>query len=350
MTLTKREIELEQKVAELSAQAREVPQLRAKTAVLQKERDKLLQQLGLIESLDRGRIAVPDWIAPPKPVRGHHATLCLLVTDTHFDEVVNPDEVDGINCYNREIAELRLRRCFERTIMLARDYLSGIKYDGVALFLGGDVFSGNIHEELEVTNEQPITEALVRMSYALYDFGRSLAETVPNVTMIVMPGNHPRLERKPRMKNAWNNFEWAMGMFVQALAHDTFTVVVPKDLVHRFTIFDQTIGLSHGDGVKSQSFAGVPWYSMKQRRDAIQALLKSLSLPQIDLLVYGHYHQMFFEEGSGSSLLVNGSIKGYDEYILKTKYSGQTPIQALLTFHPTHGLTDLSRINLGSVK
>jgi hypothetical protein len=42
--------------------------------------------------------------------------------------------------------------------------------------------------------------------------------------------------------------------------------------------------------------------------------------------------------------------KGYDEYILKTKYSGQKPIQALLTFHPRHGLTDLSRINLGHIQ
>jgi hypothetical protein len=49
-------------------------------------------------------------------------------------------------------------------------------------------------------------------------------------------------------------------------------------------------------------------------------------------------------------LLINGSIKGYDEYILKTKYSGQTPIQAPLTFHPRHGLTDLSRINLGHIQ
>ena len=81
----------------------------------------------------------------------------------------------------------------------------------------------------------------------------------------------------------------------------------------------------------------------------MQALLKSLGMPQLDLLIYGHFHQLIYEEGSGCGMLINGSIKGYDEFILKTKYSGQTPIQALLTFHPRHGMTDLSRINLGHV-
>jgi len=152
------------------------------------------------------------------------------------------------------------------------------------------------------------------------------------------------------LKNAWNNWEWVMGKFVQALARDTFNVIVPKDLVYRHKVFNQTIGLTHGDGVKAQAFAGIPWYSMKQRRDAMQALLKSLGLEQLDLLIYGHFHQLIYEEGSGCSLLINGSIKGYDEYILKTKYSGQIPIQALLTFHPRHGLTDLSRINLGHIQ
>jgi hypothetical protein len=44
------------------------------------------------------------------------------------------------------------------------------------------------------------------------------------------------------LKNAWNNWEWVMGKFVQALARDTFNVIVPKDLVYRHKVFNQTIG------------------------------------------------------------------------------------------------------------
>ena len=42
----------------------------------------------------------------PKKAKGHRATACLLITDTHFDEDVDPAQVDGINAYDRTIAEV----------------------------------------------------------------------------------------------------------------------------------------------------------------------------------------------------------------------------------------------------
>lgn len=272
-----------------------------------------------------------------------------VISDAHYPERVDPAAAYGIS-YDGDICLRRMEKVRDAVIRYKDLRASAYPVQKIVCAVNGDMLSGNIHEELEVTNELPIGEAMVKMAYALYDMGKAFAEEVPNVDMIVMPGNHPRLERKPRMKNAWNNWEWVMGMFIQALARDQFTVIVPKDLVYRHKAFNQVIGLTHGDGVKAQAFAGIPWYSMKQRRDAMQALLKSLGMPQLDLLIYGHFHQLIYEEGSGCGMLINGSIKGYDEFILKTKYSGQTPIQALLTFHPRHGLTDLSRINLGHVQ
>jgi predicted phosphodiesterase len=115
-------------------------------------------------------------------------------------------------------------------------------------------------------------------------------------------------------------------------------------------VFDKVVALSHGDGIKSNSFAGIPWYAMKQRQDAMQALLRSVGLDQVDLLCYGHFHQLIFQEGQGNSLIINGSIKGGDEYSIGSRYASQEPVQALVTFHPAHGITDLSRINLGHIR
>jgi hypothetical protein len=39
--------------------------------------------------------------------------------------------------------------------------------------------SGHIHEELEVTSELPIGEAMVKMAYALYDMGKAFARRCP---------------------------------------------------------------------------------------------------------------------------------------------------------------------------
>jgi hypothetical protein len=84
-----------------------------------------------------------------------------MLSDTHFDEVVNPDEMEGLNAYNREIAMMRLEKWTQNVIKMARHYLSGVNYDGVVLILGGDIFSGDIHEELALTNEDTMIGSLV---------------------------------------------------------------------------------------------------------------------------------------------------------------------------------------------
>ncbi len=49
------------------------------------------------------------------------------LTDTHFDEVVRPEEILGLNAYNREIALIRFRKWTEKVITLPRDYFAGVK-------------------------------------------------------------------------------------------------------------------------------------------------------------------------------------------------------------------------------
>lgn len=274
--------------------------------------------------------------------------MLALVSDAHFPEVVDPEAALGI-AYDGDVCLHRMARI--RDVIIRYKDLRATSYptQKLTVAVNGDMLSGNIHEELEVTNEEPLTEALVRMAYALFDMGKAFAEEFPAVEFVIMPGNHPRIEKKPRNKNKWNNWEYVMGKFVQGLASASghaFDVTVRKALIHTHQIFNYRIGISHGDGVKAASFAGIPHYAMKARQDAIQALLKDLGQPQLDLLVYGHFHRLIYDEGQGCSLCINGSIKGGDEYGIATRYSAPRPVQALLTFHPKYGMTDLSRINL----
>jgi hypothetical protein len=125
---------------------------------------------------------------------------------------------------------------------------------------------------------------------------------------------------------------------------------VPKDLVYRHRVFDQVVGLTHGDGVKSNSFAGLPFYGLRQRQEAMQAMLRQLGQAQLDLLLMGHWHQWVHIDGGACGVFVNPSIKGGDEYSISTRYQASQSAQGLLTFHAKHGLTDLSRITLGHIQ
>ena len=55
----------------------------------------------------------------------------------------------------------------------------------------------------------------------------------------------------------------------------------------------------------------------------------------IDYVIMGHFHQYISIKGA----IVNGSLKGYDEYAMSNRFAFETPKQALWFTHPQHGVT-----------
>lgn len=275
--------------------------------------------------------------------------MMLLFSDTHYPEVVDQETAMGLK-YDADICKSRIERVRDVTIRYKELRARAYPVQRLTVAVLGDMLSGDIHEELEITNQFPMSEALVRLAYMTHDFALGLAKEFPAVELIFMPGNHPRLTKKPRHKNKWNNWDFILGHFVAALAQGSYQVQVPKDIVYVHQVFEHRIGMTHGDGVKSASFGGIPWYGMRSRRDAIQALLRHLGQPAIDYLVMAHFHQLLYWQGTDCDLIINGAVKGGDEYSIDTRHASTDPVQALLTFHADHGLTDLSRINLSSIR
>lgn len=273
----------------------------------------------------------------------------LLVSDAHYPEVVDPTVAMGLE-YNADICVRRLEHIRNAAIRYKELRETSYPIQKLTVAVLGDMISGDIHEELEVTNQYPTPEALVKLAYYLHDMFLSLAAEFPAVEVIFIPGNHPRTKQIPRFKQKTVlNFEYILGHFVAALAQGSYVVQVPRDMVYIHTVFNWRIGMTHGDGVKSNSFGGVPWYGLKQRQDAIQSLMRHLGLSGLDYLTMGHFHRPAVLEGTDMTLIMNGAIKGGDEYSIGTRLSSTNPVQLLLTFHEAHGLTDVSRINLKDV-
>ena len=332
------EIRAEQSLRD--AVRRETDSLRSRMALVTQERDKLLQQLRLIESLDTSRIERPGWLLPSrKKGIDHRATLNILITDTHFDEVVDPAEVEGINAYNREIAELRLRRCVERIIRLARHYLSGVTYDGVALFYGGDIFSGNIHEELARTNADTLFGSLLHWLGPMVQSLEMLAEEFKRVHIVAVPGNHGRMTRKPIAKQrAADNLDWLLyRLMARELTRDQrFTWEIPQSADAHVQIYNTRYLLTHGDqfrGGSGISGAMAPLLLGTHRKTRRQA---AAGRPY-DTLVCGHWHQQILLPSRG--LLVGGCLKGYDEWAYVSNFESEPAQQALWLTTPERGIT-----------
>jgi hypothetical protein len=271
------------------------------------------------------------------PSKQHRGTPWLLLSDLHLDEVVDPKEMMGVNAYNRRIAELRLAATFEQTVKVTHDYWTGIKYDGIVVPLMGDLYSGDIHDELTQSNEDTLLGSILHWSDHLAAGIALLADEFGKVHVPVVVGNHGRRSRKPRMKfRARDNFDWFTGhLLAKQFKQDkrvTFDVSEAADVIVQS--YAQRVCVTHGDQARGGGgIAGI--WSPITRLDARKRQRQAAVNQPFDLLAMGHWHNLIF----GPSFIVNGSLKGYDEFAAINNFGFEPPAQALFLMTPEHGKT-----------
>jgi len=83
---------------------------RRKCKALRKDLDALHARVKDLAALDGLRIRAPSW--QNDYVSGSRGSAVLIVhnSDRHMDEVIEADEINGWNRYNREIATIRIKR------------------------------------------------------------------------------------------------------------------------------------------------------------------------------------------------------------------------------------------------
>lgn len=310
-------------------------QLRRKQA--EEITERLNREFDLLIGLTNKLGEPPTWLEKPRNARGHSGTPFLLLSDLHLDEVVQPAEVMGMNAYNRRIAEMRLGNTFQGAVKIARDYWSNIKYDGIVAPLMGDLYSGDIHEELTQTNEDTLLGSILHWTDHLSAGISLLADEFGKVHVPVVVGNHSRRTRKPRSKfRARDNFDWFTGhLLAKMFKNDkrvTFDVSESPDTT--VSVYGYKIMVTHGDQANGGNGIGgafMPIMRLDAKKRARQAAVNQ----QFDLMVLGHWHTLMF----APNFVVNGTIKGFDEYAFTSNFSYEEPSQAMFLMTPEHGKT-----------
>jgi len=280
--------------------------------------------------------SVPSWLAR-KSVGKKRGTPTLFLSDLHWGERVYPKQVNGVNEYSLSIARERLRHVVESSIRLLRDELARPDYPGIVCALGGDIVSGNIHEELRESNLLPVlgqcSDAESHIARAI----QTLADEFGRVFVPCVVGNHGRLDRKPRAKNGVaDNLEWLIYEFLRKRFRDDkrVTIVVPTAFDCLYSVHGWRYLLTHGDQFRGGSGITGPLLPWKRGDQKKRAVYEATDQPY-DILMMGHWHQAAILPGT---IIVNGSTKGYDEYAFKTGYEFQPPQQTLWITDPKHGV------------
>lgn len=291
----------------------------------------------VILKMSKKAASPPNWLLKPNKKKKSAGVPTLFASDWHWGEVVDPNQINGVNEYNVAIAQDRARVMIEKTIDLLKNHVALSDYPGIVFVLGGDMVSGDIHEELMATNAMEIMPTVIDLFGVLVWCIETLANEFGNVFVPCVSGNHGRNTHKIRAKGRnFTSFDWLLYQFLNKRfeGDDRVQFHIPDGPDAYYSIYGHKYLLTHGDQFRGgDGVIGAlgPIIRGDHRKRSRNAQIDM----EYDTMILGHWHQLIQLE----RLIVNGSLKGYDEYAYANNFGFEPPRQALWITHPEHGLT-----------
>ena len=287
-------------------------------------------RLRLYESLD----ATPQHAIPKyKPSANGQATAIALLSDCHWEERVDREDVPGAdNLYNPAIARVRADQFAQRVVLLTDAQRSMAVIDDLCLGILGDLITGFLHDDNRESNWMTPQEAIL--------FAQDQVNSIINHLLmygkfkrIIVPccyGNHGRTTAKPRAKTApKTNLEWMLYHLIARQWKDEKRLQfhIAEGGMLYLDIAGKRVRFLHGDHISYQGGVGgicVP---------LLRAIYKADKTLQADLTCLGHFHQL----SDFGSVVVNGSMIGYNAYALSNQIPYERPKQAFLLLDHRRG-------------
>ena len=257
------------------------------------------------------------------------ATAVFAINDIHGEERVDPDTINGLNEYSVEIAERRIENVGRRALGLldTQRKLSNIR--DLVVWLGGDIITGHIHEDLVETSAMSPIEACrwaKNQIVGLFDYWLEHAD-VKSLTVLTSFGNHGRTTKKPRTATAAkHSYEWWMYWNIadiyEARGDKRVQFKIEKNQHNCMDIQGTRVRFQHGDLMSY--FGGVGGISIPVNK-AIAGWNKAWLA---DYDIFGHWHQFI---RTGLWTCCNCMI-GYNAYAQRIKADYSEPSQTMFTF------------------
>lgn len=319
----------------------------------------------IINTIKKKIPAIQNTVPVPLAMSDLHTEIPISavapLTDTHIGEVVNLEEMAGMNQYDMEIFSRRLYGWTNKIIELVRFRKKYVDVPRLYVPMIGDMVSGDIHGELLKTNSDNIMNQMINGANLIAQSMMILASFFPEVYVKGVVGNHGRMLSKPYFKEKYMNWDYILIQMVAVFCSKQTNIhfELPKSYLNVFEVEGRHILMMHGDSVNSWN--GIPFYGIQraisQLRQALQfeGSIKeditravdshtSVSSSGVRMLakyfeyvMLGHFHTNDEMDIGTGKVFICGCAKGGDEYALGKLHTISKPEYILTFFHPKYG-------------
>ena len=285
----------------------------------------------------------------------HHSgsrAVVLHLSDIQYGETIRADEMDGLNRYDSVLAQVRLGRFFSIAADLMTNHWKGEPPSEIVLCLGGDLISGSIHPELEIT-DYPTVPIAVREVGEHIAGGIVLLRKIVEVPIRIysVPGNHGRSTMKPQSKRrSSSSFDMLATDFSEAIVKGSGVDNIAFYRTFSPDAYFSTYGwhwmLTHGDTMGGRGggtgFIGPMAAIIKGHRKLVDTSWRAGRA--VHFVLTGHYHTT----GKTAFGWANGSVAGYNEFARDLRADPEPARQNMLVVHPKRGVIIERPIYLGA--
>lgn len=263
---------------------------------------------------------------------------CLHLSDIHYGAVQPADEIEGFGEYSPQLAETRLTVLVDDVLRWVTAKRHGYNVSDLHVLLTGDYVSGDIHEELRVTNAFPTPVQAVDVGALLTRVIAALSRHFSSTHVhITTDDNHGRMTTKPQAREGGlNNWGYVVAEWVKAALrlHTDVTVNVIAKPWESVACCGRRYLLTHGHRV--MGWAGFPYYGIERlvAREALKRM-NAADVRKFHRVIMGHWHAPLAHPW----YWIGGSVSGTDAFDHgQGRYSEPKLVSWMI--HPEHGEFD----------
>ena len=268
-------------------------------------------------------------------------TMIALEGDLHADELVESEQVWGLESYNFDVFRIRYERWAHKLIDYLTIHRPRWKYEELDILGLGDNLHGDIHDHRYRNHFGNTMMAAIAVGDVKAEAYRMIydATGVP-INKVAVSGNHPRRTTQKDFGGPHDNFDFLVETQVATRLRDEpwYEVALPDAWTAFVEIRGKVWCLNHGDGVRGH--AGFPWYGFFRKNARVQSIM-ARTHDRVDFFAYGHYHTPSALADASHWSWHNGAYTATDAFALEAVGGINEPLQWAFIVDDHHGMIDI---------